>query len=297
MSGHIIPIISRFDEALNKKALEELPDISKKYKLSIQLSLDGFSFCIFNSERNKYLAIESYNFQRTGSYINLCKYIDELFLQLSWLKKSFQSVNIIFENNKSTLVPFPLFDESEKDIYLNFNHTITNDEQIVYDKLNTLEAYNIFSLPICLNNKLKDIFPDCKISHFSSTLIESILIKYKNQPVIKRAFINVRNLYLDIIITEGKRQIFYNSFKYRTEEDFIYFLIFVLEQLQLNPEDIDLILIGQIEKKSALFEMIYKYVRNIRFEDRNNIFQYSYIFNDIPSHFYYNLLNINLCEL
>ncbi|MEA3399321.1 MAG: DUF3822 family protein, partial [Patescibacteria group bacterium] len=40
-----------------------------------------------------------------------------------------------------------------------------------------------------------------------------------------------------------------------------YFLLFVLEQLKLNPEEIELIFIGAIEKSSNLYEIIFKYIR------------------------------------
>ena len=90
---------------------------------------------------------------------------------------------------------------------------------------------------------------------------------------------------------------YYNAFKYKTKEDFIYYLIFVLDQLKLNPEEIELVLSGLIDKNSKLFEMVYKYVRNITFPPLDASYNYSYIFNDIPSHQYSNLLNLFLCEL
>ena len=119
---------------------------------------------------------------------------------------------------------------------------------------------------------------------------------HKNLQFQKRIFVNVRNSYLDIIITEERKLLYYNSFNYRSKEDFIYYVIFVLEQLKLNPEEIDLILSGYIDKNSKIFDIIFNYVRNIRFQGLTDSFKYSYIFNDIPSHYYFNLLNVGLCE-
>ncbi len=286
----IKPYISYIDESLNKEN-------TISYILSIQLSLDEFSFCILNAERNKYIGLESYSFQEINNYRILCDKIDNLISQLKWLQKPFKSINIIFINNKSTLVPFALFDDLEKNNYASFNYTIADDEHIVYDKLNNLEAYNVYALPQCVKNKLNELFPFCKIFHFSTTLIESILIKYKNQNIKNKVFANVNTSLFDIVIIKDKQIIYYNSFKYKTKEDLTYFLIFVLEQLNLNPEDIELVLLGEIKKHSPTFDLLYKYIRNISFALRDDSFKYSYVFDQMPSHFYFNLLNMNLCEL
>jgi hypothetical protein len=38
-------------------------------------------------------------------------------------------------------------------------------------------------------------------------------------------------------------------------------------------------------------------VRNVAFIQRGSDYAYSYVFDDIPEHFYYNLLNLQRCEL
>jgi hypothetical protein len=144
---------------------------------------------------------------------------------------------------------------------------------------------------------LKALFPRARFICHSSALIEGLMIQYKNLPEEKRAFVNTRNSFIDIVIIEGKNLLYYNSFKYASKEDFIYYIIFVLEQLNLNPEETELILSGFIEKSSSLFEMVYKYVRNIRFRELSGNFSYSYVFDEIPSHYFTNLINSGLCEL
>ena len=65
----------------------------------------------------------------------------------------------------------------------------------------------------------------------------------------------------------------------------------------MNPEEIELILSGTIDKNSKLFETIHKYIRDVNFQVKTDTFNYSYIFNDIKSYDYINLLNYELCEL
>ena len=294
MSLSTIPISSNIDKALNKEADKKY---SEFFELSIQFSLDGFSFCIYDNENNKLIALESYAFQEIEDYQQLSSEINDLVYDKELLRKSYKKTNVIFESTKSTLIPFQLFDKSELNSYLKFNHKVEDSEIIRFDSLKNLEAKNIYVIPECINKTIKENFGSANISNFSSSLIESLLIKYKNQNLENKVFVNLRSNVFDIIIIEGTKLKLFNSFRFRTKEDFAYFLLFVLEQLKLNPEYIELIFIGSIEKSSNLYEIIFKYVRNINFIEANDLFRYSYVFDNFPSHFYYNLININLCEL
>ncbi|MCF8301634.1 MAG: DUF3822 family protein [Bacteroidales bacterium] len=297
MADFVKPSISLVDESLDKNNTEQ-------YRLSIRLALDGFSFCVLNSQTNKYLAFELFQFPISPGHVlasNLsdaqANFIDGILYARKWLLQPFESVHVVLENSKATLIPFPLFEAGDKDLYLKFNHYLRADEQVVYDKLNNLEAYNVYALPPAIRDKVFSFFPRCNFSHFSSTLIESLIIRYKNQDLPETIFANVRSNHFDMVGFRDQKMVYFNSFAYRTKEDFTYFLIFVMEQLSINPENVRLVLMGEIERRSPVFETIYTYVRNVSFIDRNEAFEYSYVFDRIPDHYYYNLLNVNLCGL
>jgi hypothetical protein len=76
-----------------------------------------------------------------------------------------------------------------------------------------------------------------------------------------------------------------------TPEDIAYYLIFVFEQLNLNPEEITLVLMGSVDRYSPVYDLLFRYIRNIDFAARNDSISYSYIFNEVPDHFYFSLLN------
>ena len=290
MPGHITQTVLKYDEALQKAD-------SNNYKLSIQLSLDGFSFCIFNEAQNKFLSIESISLQNVRNLNNFCTLFESFFQKHQWLNLSYKRVNILFESSKTTLIPSSLYDEKEKENYTKLNFTFSADQEIRTDKLVNVDAYKLYVVPKQLIDLLNRLFPGHHLYSHAGVLIESLLILNKNLPAHKKCYVNARNSYLDIVIIEGRKLLYYNAFKYKTKEDFIYYLIFVLDQLKLNPEEIELVLSGLIDKNSKLFEMVYKYVRNITFPPLDASYNYSYIFNDIPSHQYSNLLNLFLCEL
>jgi len=292
------PSISVFDKEFNKEK-------TSKYILSIECSLNGFSFSVFDQEQNKFLGLEVYYFQNTklvpqdkskkneNDFHLLYENFDGIFDKSECLKQTFKSTNIVFRTQKSTLIPEKYFDENQKKTFLDFNDNICKNEDVFFDKLNKTQTYNVYALPKNVHEKLINTFPQANIFHNSSVLIES-LIEHKKD---KTVFVNVGDLFFDIIITENKNLIFQNSFSYKTKEDFIYYVLFVFQQLKINPETANFILLGEIEKDSSIYKILYKYIRNITFGERNKNFFYSDVFNEIPSHFYHNLLNVNFCEL
>ena len=71
--------------------------------------------------------------------------------------------------------------------------------------------------------------------------------------------------HFEIVVIENGQLMFYNSFVYQTKEDLIYFILFTVEQLKLDPETIPITLIGDLTKDDERYEIIYKYIRFVDF--------------------------------
>jgi hypothetical protein len=107
--------------------------------------------------------------------------------------------------------------------------------------------------------------------------------------------VNVRSSFIDLIATQNKRLLLFNTFPYKTPEDYIYYLLFVYEKLELNPETVNLVLKGNIDRNSDLYKISNKYIRNVSFGTRPDTFSFSYRFDNLAHHQYAALLNQNLC--
>jgi len=266
-----------------------------QYNLSIQITSQSFCYSILDKTQNKNIVFEKYNLPEISYNNDFCEHLESLINRHEYIKQPFYSTMIIVDNPGSTLIPAGLFDETKMNDYFLFNNILAEDEIILSDKLHHLDAYNIYSLPEMLVNKLKQLFPSGRILHYASSLMEELFIKNKNKDSGNTIYVNVQPAHFEVMIFRDNKLFFFNSFQYKTAEDFIYYLLFVAEQMKMNPETFELILLGEIERSSAIFDLLFKYVRNIKFCNRNDSFAYSYVFNEIPDHFYYNLLNLNLC--
>lgn len=289
MSVQLKTVLSAYDESLNQAH-------TTNCHLIIQLSLEGFSFTIFDTLSSRFLSLESQETGGPGDAALMTTLLKGCTTGHDWLGRNYAGITVLFETSRSTLVPSPLYDPADQDLLAGFNFKVEDGMEILHDHLPNADAYLVYAIEGGLATVLQQLFPGHVLKCHASVLIEELLILNKNLPALKRMFVNVRGGWLDVVITEGRQLLFYNSFPYHSDQDFIYYVIFVIEQLNLNPEEIDLKLSGAIDRKSTLFDMAWKYIRNIQFQELSPSFKYSYLFNDIPAHRYFTILNSGLCE-
>ncbi len=273
-------------------------DYTRNFHLTIQLSLDGFSFAVYAPDKQRYVGIEVYHFRNFKDEIRLAAALDEIIMYRQWIAYPFQSVMVMIDHTDNSLVPAPLYDEKEKGSYLSFSRQYRDNARIAAELLKNTDAYNVYYLSNTLIEKIKDLWANAKIVHLSSVLLESLLIQHKNQSTTNLVFVHVRKRSFDLCVFKDEKLHFYNNFKFNTKEDFAYFLLFSMEQLRMNPESADLVFTGNIENSSEVYDICWKYVRNIRYMERNNnAFQYSYVLDELRPHQYYLLFNALQCEL
>ncbi|NBU80965.1 MAG: DUF3822 family protein [Flavobacteriaceae bacterium] len=236
--------------------------IDKMYqKLVIQASLNGLSFATFDTltgEANKLQNI-------VLGKVNLTTKIEDLFAEafqnIPELKASYDEVVIIHSNNLSTFVPTALFDEDYLGSYLQFNTKVFETDFFAYDELSNYEMNNVYIPYVNLNNYFIDQFGTFDYKHANTVLVKKLLDISKNNEESKM-FVHVSETHFEIVVIQNQKLQLYNTFEYKTPEDFIYYILFTAEQLHLNPESFKLELLGKIVEDDLLYKMAYTYVRN-----------------------------------
>lgn len=283
IKNKITQACSYIDEAFDEKKVSD-------YHLVIQISIDSVWLAVNEKSKYKYIAFENYTFQHVYGFEVVSDLLDVLAKESRLMNRKYGSVACVIVNNLSTIIPSPLFEKSRKELYLKFNAKLQGDELVIVDELKNLDAKNVFALPINLKAKLEYLYKNISYHHFSSVLIEGLLIQNKNQTT-KKLYVHVQPSHFEAIVIEGKNLLFYNTFNHHTAEDFIYYLLFVCEQLQLNPENIEVVLLGEIERNSDIYLIAQKYVRNLKFGERADDADYSYQLQTLPKHHYFTVFN------
>ncbi|WP_230401640.1 DUF3822 family protein [Hanstruepera ponticola] len=236
-------------------------------ELSIQISLNGLSFCVLNKKLNTITFLKPFYQNKKVTPIKILDTLINAFESETELQKEFKNVLIIHDNELSTFVPKNLFDSNLLADYLKFNSKILKSDFIAYDEIKTNESVNVYVPYVNINNYIYEKFGAFSYKHISTILVEKILEaeKYAQND---KVYVHVEHSQFNIVAISKGNLILYNSFEYNTKEDLIYYLLFTLEQLGLNPESIDVILLGDIKLNDNVYDIIYKYIRHVSFGTR-----------------------------
>ena len=271
----------------NNLELDTLKDIS----LSIQLSLDGFSFCITDVFSETILALYHYPFKVQTPEALLTE-IKAIFNSSELLKSHFKSMSVCHENNLSTLVPKSLFDKENLAAYLGYSVKTFKNDYYTYDTLEALDTVNVYIPFVNVNNFFIDKFGSFNYNHFSSLLIKH-LITFNPKTEEHQVYAHIAKSHFEIIVIKNKQLLLYNSFAYQTKEDFIYYLLFVAEQLKLNPETFKLRLLGTVSTQDSLFAIAYKYIKDVALYTYDLHFKTDFIVSDAQKRQFLTLLQQN----
>ncbi len=236
--------------------------------LSVQISLTGLSFLVTTSDNKEVLYFLEEKYESSATPEELLTTIESTINSNEALQHSFNQVTLLYATNLYALVPYPLFDEAKASEYLKFNSKILANDFISHDTLKNQDIVIVYVPYININNYFFEKYGSFQYFHATSILIPTILKaeKFLKEP---KVYINIQSESFDcIVVKEGNLKLC-NTFSYRTPEDFIYYLLFCMEQLKLNPERTEVVLMGAIEKESDIFEILYTYVRNVSFASDN----------------------------
>lgn len=263
-------------------------NLSGKYHLSLQTGEGVCSSALLSLEQNKYVLLESFSYAKSSETEALSK-----FKSAEWFNHV-SSVSLAVVSEKITLVPEPIFDENVKQVYANFNFQVEENKQVISVKIRSAGCFAVFALAEEKQQLYRSFFSGIKILHTATPFLESVLVKDKNENT-ENVYLNIRPKSMELAVTKNGVLIYYNTFAYTTSEDVIYYLLFAFEQLKLNPETVALQLMGEVEKNDGIYTIIHKYVRHVNFMKRNNRFDYSYRFGELPEQAFYTLFSQYLC--
>ena len=231
-------------------------------KLSIQVSLNGLSFCVLDTIGNSILKSDRLVFEKNLSPFELQKNLEQLVKIHDLSSNQFSEVVVVHSNNLFSLVPKSLFDVNELANYLKFNTKILANDHIAYDELDNYDIVTVYVPFVNINNYVFDLFGEFEYKHNGTVLVQALLNNSgaNKEPI---CYVHSEGQQMDITIIAQKKLMFYNSFTITSKEDFIYYLLFTLEQLKLDTESTKLQLFGSIEKGDDIYNLCYKYIKDI----------------------------------
>ena len=239
-------------------------------KLSIQVATSGLSFCIFDTLNNTVKTVKTLTFNSVDASLKTEELFADAFANNDELTARYDEIVVIHNNNLSTFVPTALFDEEFLGSYLQYNTKVFETDFFAFDAIEKYEMQNVFIPYININNFFIDQFGTFNYKHATSILVEKLLDLSKNDDN-KKMFVHKNSTHFEIIVVQNQKLLLFNTFEYKTPEDFIYYILFTAEQLNLNPENFKLELLGNVQENDAFYKIAYKYIRNVSLLNVNDL--------------------------
>ena len=273
--------------------------LSSSYFLSIQFSLDGFSFCTLDPIQNLFIQFKNYEFDKSDK--DYIKSIN-LFQSEPLLNYQYKKTFILFQTDKCTLVPSSIFNkESVKDVLrFTFDDPFMNGENdpfIIHNKIKMADAYNVFSARQELLRILKQRYSNVTFLHSTTPFIEANLLedqrRYGEQQ--NHIHLSFTKNHFNVIVVENRELKLSNCFTFRSNQDIIYYLFYIFDQLKLNIDKTDITIAGEIIENRTQLSFVKKYIPKLITEKPEKHFNFSPVFKTVNISRFNNLFNAPIC--
>lgn len=154
------------------------------------------------------------------------------------------------------------------------------------------DAEIVFNKPVELMPVLTELFPTANLVHLNSSYF-TLADEYGGSES-EKLFVNVSRDHLDIVVFEpaGKLKLM-NRYQYKAAPDFIYFLLLCCEELRIDRDKTELVLLGEVSAESRIYELCYRYFKEISFLKTTDTIHFSKAFDSFPKHLHFNLYNLH----
>ena len=237
-------------------------------RLSVQVSLNGLSFLVTNLESDEVVFFFEKILDYSTTPEELLMEIESILFDNEILNSDFQEISLVYSTPIYSLVPASLFDETKASEYLKFNSKILANDYMAHDVLENQDIVVVYVPFMNINNFFFEKYGSFDYYHSTTVLLKSILEKEKYS--LPKMYLHFQKNSFDCIVLKNGELQLCNSYSYKTPEDFIYYTLFCMEQLKLNPETLPVLLCGEIEKEDENYKMAYTFIRNIEFVESNS---------------------------
>ncbi|MDR0507593.1 MAG: DUF3822 family protein [Dysgonamonadaceae bacterium] len=226
--------------------------------LTIRIHKNGYSFSVYNPLVN---ASYFYHIVEFGKQTSAFSSFQDAFFDNDFFTLTYRQVYVINYTHTFTYVPSLIFEDSDKETYINFlfmekagktlYHKIKNQEIIVIHKMEE-EVYDFFMRS----------FPDVRIIHHTAPLIA--YFRSKQQIVNRnRLIINLQQTEMDVLCFSQETFLLGNHYVCNNLMDIVYHILFIWKQMKFNQLNDFLYIAGGFESKKPLIDNLKIYIQNI----------------------------------
>lgn len=231
---------------------------SERYNLSIRLSPNGFSFCIYCPSDPSI-----FHFQETGlgGVLSYTDNIKKVIFDLGFFSQPFNQVTVTVVSPFYTLVPEVFYDKKRAEELFRFNiheaHGI-----VISDTASGSSFRTLFNMDQEIHSFLSRNLWNPSFHHHSfllTRLFESQLDDRKG----KCCFTDFHDKHVTVICFSDNKLISTNTFRAIDPYDATYFIASIWEKLSFDQSEDRLFISGDIESQNTTVDLLRKLIRHV----------------------------------
>lgn len=265
-----------------------------KCDLLVHIGLETFQYAIIDNGREQLKALAEFEIPVVHSQIELLTAIENLPESSRQFKYSFNRIKISFDTFHYTFIPVDLYKEENEQEYAKFIGA-TFESDVMVNTIRSTNIKNVIAIDSQLKQVLNGIFQKPRIFNQATSFIEGIK-KTHNKDQASSLFIDINTKHIQLAWLKNSELMFYNTFDCINADEFNYYLLSVLEQLDIDTEQTQVVLSGKVISKDDFHQRVEKYFNRIDFADARLLVKYPERYENISPQAYFSLISLNLCE-
>ena len=259
--------------------------------LLIEVSRDRFRFAVHHAEHDVVMWLEDYHIFSLLTENQLIKSLKTIYQQHVFLSANYwKTIRLTVHANHFTLIPDEYYEADEAAKYLNFaaGKNLSEREHIFDFKHSRFGAVSIFGVEKELISWFREMYPARQITPVPvlGSLMEGIVQDRNNNGL----HLYFEDHYVSVLYFKDAKLHFCNRFQFRTSQDMVYHVLFVMNELSLQTE-MPVTFYGEITTFSEGYVQLSKSLSNIKFALNPTKLRFSQYFEDLPEHRYYTLFS------
>ena|GEM_PF-675551 len=248
--------------------------------LSIRISTDGLSFCVFAPNEAQPYTYKEYDVKPVMS---MAANLKEALTNDPIFRDNYQRVNVLISTPQFTTLPAEGFNKDKAEAVFRFVQPNVGHCHVSYNILRHAQAVVLFGIDKDIRQLILDDFPRARFYASPATLIEFFAEKslggqgkhifvYLHEGKLMQQLGQQRQEMVVYAFDQGQF-LFVNSYDVRSTNDCAFYLLNVWKTLHFDQLDDALSIVDDAQASIPLANQLQDYIKDIRLIDRENDFQ------------------------
>jgi hypothetical protein len=263
------------------------PDTATNCDLLLKVTADSLSYAIVNTRNNRVEVL--YDRQQ---FIHQQAGLGAAIQGDPNLKLPFHQVRVCSYTINSITIPNEFFKEEQLETYTSYFADLENYSSSLHTSTIAAQSFKtVFLLPRAVEDTINSSWPNARRFEQSAPFLATPKPERETQLLLDFT----AGSFYAMLVKDGAL-IFQNFYQTEDAEEFMYYLMLISRQLQLNPSQTDVLISGIINAGDRQYEILTKRFRSVSLDNPGFQIWEETILEDMPAHYYTSLLALKLCE-